>query len=71
MRFKITIDDFRKSGLDLFQIIYADGIIVPGTTDRLRELAKEKGLIPGGTIYLNSAGGSLIEGMRLGKPFVI
>jgi hypothetical protein len=67
MSFNLKIDDFRNFGLDLFQIINADGIIVPGTADRLRELAKERGLIPGGTIYLNSAGGSLLEGMKLGK----
>src|SRR5271166_5496451 len=66
MSFNLKIDDFRNFGLDLFQIINADGIIVPGTADRLRELAKERGLIPGGTIYLNSAGGSLLEGMKLG-----
>jgi hypothetical protein len=67
MSFDFKVDDFRQVGLDLFQLIRADGVIAPGTADRLRELAKEKGLIRGGTIYLNSAGGSLVEGMKLGK----
>jgi hypothetical protein len=37
MTFTVVRSDYRKIGLDLFQFIYADGEITPGTADRLAE----------------------------------
>ena len=46
--------------------VYADGVINEGTTDRLLSYLKTN-KIEVARIYFNSPGGSLLEGMRLGR----
>ena len=66
MRFSLDERDFRPK-LDLYQWIYADGDIVPGTSERFMSFVKSNPqLLRNATVVLNSLGGSPIEGMRLG-----
>jgi hypothetical protein len=67
MTFDLVRNDFRSIGLDLFQFIYADGEIMPGTADQLSAQLKAWGIIPGGWVYFNSLGGSPVEAMKLGE----
>jgi hypothetical protein len=65
MTFTLVRHDYRPR-FDLVQDIYADGEIVPGTTERLTKQTRFWGIIPGGVVYFNSPGGSVIEAMKLG-----
>lgn len=67
MTFSLVRSDYRSIGLDLYQIIYADGEITPGTADQLSAQLKAWGIIPGGWVYFNSIGGSPVEAMKLGE----
>jgi hypothetical protein len=52
---------------NLVQYVFADGVITDGTADRLAEFLRKKNVQPGALVYLNSPGGSLGEGMKLGQ----
>ena len=66
MSFTLQEKDLRPN-LDLLQWIFADGDIVPGTTDRFTAFVNANPqLLRGATVILNSPGGSVSEGMRLG-----
>ena len=67
MTFDLVRSDYRSVGLDLFQFVYAQGEITPGSADRLEARLKEWKVIPGGWVYLNSLGGSPVEAMKLGE----
>lgn len=66
MKFTLYYSDWRPQ-FDLIQIVYAEGVITPGTTERFKAFLKAKKLIPGGKVMLDSPGGSLVEGMKLGQ----
>lgn len=59
---RLYSNDIAATGLP----IYADGIINVGTTDRLLSFIKLN-KIEVGRIYFNSGGGSLLEGIKLGR----
>ncbi len=67
MDFSFQREDYRKYGLGLFQIIHANGAINDGTVDKLKVFVAEHNIGAGGEIYLNSATGNRLEGMRLGR----
>ena len=68
MHFTLQEEDLRPRGFDLYQWIFADGDIVPGTSDQFKAfVASHLQLIGGATVILNSPGGSATEGMRLGE----
>ncbi|EBA08266.1 hypothetical protein [Sagittula stellata] len=46
--------------------VLIEGEITPGLTDRLRAMVDSQG-VDGGVVYLNSPGGNLGEGLRLGR----
>jgi len=53
---------------DLYQWIFADGDIIPGTANRFKSfIASHPQLLADATVTLNSPGGSPIEGMLLGE----
>jgi hypothetical protein len=66
MEFSLRKSDFRPF-LDLYQIIYAAGEIKTGDTKSFEELCSNYALIPGASVYFDSNGGSLYEGLLLGK----
>jgi hypothetical protein len=45
--------------------VFADGTITPGTTERF--LSFVRGRFFNASVYFNSPGGSLVEGIKLGK----
>jgi hypothetical protein len=47
--------------------IFADGVIDEGASDRLRKFLVANDIPGDSSLYLNSNGGSLAEGMRLGR----
>src|SRR5439155_18264315 len=63
MTFALERTDARSIGLDLYQIIWADGEITSSTGNEFRAWAKRQALIPGAAVYLNSPGGSVVGGM--------
>lgn len=67
MSFTLERTDARSVGLDLFQIIFADGEITAQTGKQFREWAAANQLIPGATVYFNSPGGSVVGGLQLGQ----
>ena len=67
MTFTLEEKDLRPT-FDLFQWIFADGEITTGTVERFRNFVRSHPqLIDGATVFLNSPGGSLLEGIRLGE----
>jgi hypothetical protein len=67
MDFTFQEVDLRPNS-DLYQWIFADGDIVPGTADKFQSFVNSHPqLIPDATVMLNSPGGSPAEGMQLGK----
>ena len=60
MTFSLWRADYRPRA-GLVQAVYADGTIEPGTAERFKDFLKANKLEPGGTVYLNSPGGSLVE----------
>src|ERR1700746_345776 len=58
----------RRPNFDLYQWIFADGEIVPGTTDGFQAFVRAHPQLTSdaATVVLNSPGGSATEGMRLG-----
>lgn len=66
MEFALTVNDYRPIG-DLFQIIYATGSIEFGDAQKLEDLAYANKLIPSAYIYIDTPGGSLHEGIALGR----
>lgn len=67
MEFELRRYDARHLGLDLYQSIYAAGSIESGDTRRLALLLDQWQVIPGGTVVFDSPGGSLREGLALGR----
>jgi ATP-dependent protease ClpP protease subunit len=66
MRFTLQERDLRPD-FDLDQWIFADGEIVPGTFDKFQSFVKaHPSLIADATVVLNSPGGSVAEGIKLG-----
>ena len=66
MTFSLQQRDLRPN-FDFEQLIFADGDIVQGTTDKFKSFVHSNpGLIAGATVILNSNGGSVVEGIRLG-----
>jgi hypothetical protein len=66
MSFALQERDLRPN-FDLDQWVFADGEIVPGTFDRFQSFLKaHPSLIAGATVILNSPGGSVAEGIKLG-----
>src|SRR4051794_28140556 len=67
MEFTVQRSDFREHGFGLHFLLYGSGDIEPGTVARLRAFV-DRNRVTGGivTLYLNSPGGSLAEGMSLG-----
>jgi len=49
------------------QSIFARGRIDPGTVSRFQQFLDAHSIDEGATVYLNSPGGSLVEGIQLGK----
>jgi hypothetical protein len=47
--------------------IFADGVIDEGASDRLKKFLIDNGVPGDSSLYLNSNGGSLVEGMSLGR----
>jgi hypothetical protein len=47
--------------------IFAEGVIDEGASDRLKKFLADNVVPRGSSLYLNSNGGSLTEGMRLGR----
>jgi len=66
MTFLVQVNDMRQLGFDRSQLIYAEGEISAGTTKRFMDTVGKHKLIEGATVILNSPGGLLDEGMRLG-----
>ena len=64
-----TFDQFdgRPIGMGLRRTVRAEGVITPGTTARLSAFLDAHGAIPGALLVLNSPGGSLSEGLALGR----
>lgn len=67
MTFTLERTDARPVGLDLYQVVWADGEITADTGKQLRLWAASNSLIPGAYVYLNSPGGSVIGGLQLGQ----
>jgi hypothetical protein len=68
MDFTFKRSDQRALGFGLHVFIYGTGDITPGTTARLRDFLQRNRISEGVlTLYLNSSGGSLGEGMTLGR----
>lgn len=66
MSFTLQQKDLRPN-FDLYQWIFADGEIVPGTSQKFQSFVRANpSLIEGATVILNSPGGSVEEGIRLG-----
>jgi hypothetical protein len=66
MSFSLEERDLRPN-FDLDQWIFADGEISPGTFDKFQLFLKaHPSLIAGATVILNSPGGSVAEGIKLG-----
>ena len=66
MSFSLQQKDLRPN-FDFYQWIFADGEIVPGTTQKFQSFVRANpSLIGGATVILNSPGGSVEEGIRLG-----
>jgi hypothetical protein len=66
MSFALQERDLRPN-FDLDQWVFADGEIVPGTFDKFQSFLKaHPSLIAGATVILNSPGGSVAEGIKLG-----
>jgi hypothetical protein len=65
MAFSLYRIDMRPR-LDLIQQVYASGDITSDTAEKFKTFVRSKNLIPGATVILDSAGGSLLGGMRLG-----
>jgi hypothetical protein len=66
MSFTLQERDLRPN-FDLDQWIFADGEIVPGTFDKFQSFVKaHPSLIADATVILNSPGGSVAEGIKLG-----
>ena len=65
MTFSLQVKDFRPN-FDLYEYIFADGDIVPGTKDRFLAFLANYKLTRAATVIFNSSGGSLMEGMELG-----
>ena len=66
MSFTLQERDLRPN-FDLDQWIFADGEIVPGTFDKFQSFVKaHPSLIADATVILNSPGGSVTEGIKLG-----
>ena len=67
MSFTLQERDLRPN-FDLDQWIFADGEISPGTFDKFQLFLKaHPSLIAGATVILNSPGGSVAEGIKLGN----
>ena len=49
------------------QFVFADGVIEEGDTQKLESLMSTNNVRDGALLYLNSPGGSLIEGLQLGR----
>src|SRR4051794_27168986 len=67
MDFEFARADFRAFGFDLFQTIYATGPLVAGDAARLEALLDAWEVIPGGGVVIDSTGGSVGEGLKLGR----
>src|SRR4051794_7530128 len=68
MEFTFQRSDHRAIGFGLNFLIYGSGDITPGTTARLRDFVQRNSMIGGvKTLYLSSPGGSLMEGLTLGR----
>jgi hypothetical protein len=66
MTFSLEQKDLRPN-FDLYQWIFADGDIVQGTAGKFKSfVGQNPELLKGATIILNSAGGSVVEGLELG-----
>src|SRR5215469_8138122 len=48
-------------------MIFGDGLIDQGTSDRLQKFLSDNRVPYSSNIYLNSNGGNLVEGIKLGK----
>lgn len=67
MTFSLDRTDGRSIGLDLYQLVYAEGQIASDTGEQFRAWSAEQKLIPGAYVYFNSPGGSVIGGLQLGQ----
>jgi hypothetical protein len=66
MDFTLVERDLRPQG-DLYQWIFADGEIGEDSAQKFKDfVARNPQLMAGATVILNSPGGSVIDGMRLG-----
>ena len=66
MAFTLQQEDLRPD-FDLHQWIFADGELTPGTAERFHAFVEANpGLLDHATVYLNSPGGSVDEGIALG-----
>jgi hypothetical protein len=65
MKFSLYRADLRPQ-FGLIQDVYASGVIVSGTASAFTAFVQAHGVAPGGTVLLDSPGGLLDEGLKLG-----
>lgn len=66
MSFLYTRSDLRMMDMGIRETVYADGVVTPGTAERLRAFLQTHEMLPGSSVMMNSPGGNLEEGMKLG-----
>ena len=66
MTFTFWRADFRPR-FNLIQNIYAEGVIEAGTTSKFLAFVKEHHVQAGATVFFNSPGGNLVQGVVLGE----
>jgi hypothetical protein len=68
MKFRLFEKDLRPR-FNLHQFVFADGVLVSGTSERFIEFVKANNIKRGARVFLNSPGGLMSEGMLLGEAF--